>query len=306
MELRIMSPPLLRDFFTFSRLHVESGDVDPLYPVLRHLIKDEEPEAQVWRTLVYVAFYNLPSALLWQERIGDTHFAGQWNATDAYLPTGVERRSLRGGVNMLRHLQDLARLARLHGGFRNWLTWNFTGDSGADWAQLQRNVAEAWGNGRWAAYKTAEVCQKVLGFPVEPADMGNAGSTGPRKGLELLFGPSQSVGELDAWGGWLHSQLAGNEGVNLDLAEVETCLCDFHSMWHGHYYVGHDIDQLQADTIKAFGNGMKDVELEVAIWEARAATLRPEYLGELNGWAGVDKERGAAYRDSGRILARHE
>jgi len=289
---------LQQDFVRFSALHVASGDVDPLYGVLKHLIQDRDPEGQTEDALTYVAFYSLPSAMRWRARVSGQS-PEQWAEPDAYLPTGIERRSLRGGKNMLRHLRDVERLREEHGGLRRWLMRDFQGDPKRDWITLQETTREAWGNGRWAAYKTAEICQKVLGYPVEPSDMGNAGSTGPRRGLELLFGPSTSVMQLDLWGSQLHRRLRGF-GVHLDLAEVETCLCDFHSMYQGHYYVGHDIDQMQEQIVAA----KLPPEDEVMLWEARAAVLRPEYLGELNGWTGVDKERARQYRDSGEIVSR--
>lgn len=313
---------LLDDFFAFSRLHMESGDVDPLYPVLKHVLASEPNEDQrAWQALTYVAFYNLPSALRWLREPalvagpsaglfpGMQRMPRDWDPSRAYLPTGVERRSLRGGVNMVRHLQSVQELAAQHGGYRGWLTHRFEGNPATDWFRLQEAARQAWGNGRWAAYKTAEVAQKVLGLPVEPADMGNAGSTGPRKGLELLFGTSASVAELDAWGNKLMEVGTHSWGILWDLAEVETCLCDFHSMVRGHYYVGHDIDQLQGDVEKAVGEreqaSMLALDLMLEVYEARASTLRVEYLGEQGGWVGVDKERAGAYKDRGLILARH-
>lgn len=295
---------LIDDFMEFSRLHLESNDIDPLYPVLEHVARDIEPAERIAFTLVYVAFYNLPSAFFWWHR--GQHTVGEARLAAARAPTGTERRALRGGHNMLRHLAALDALAERHGSFEAWLKHRFTGDPAKDWKVLQQTLQEAWGNGRWASYKTAELLLRNHGFPVEPSDMGNEGSTGPRKGLELLYGKQEGPGaveRLDAFGAHLHDLMKGR-GLALDLAQVETCVCDFYSATQGRYYIGHDIDGLQE---QIEGHPLLADEEKARLMHARSEVLDPAYLGERQwwgGWHGVDKERNKEYARTKRILWR--
>jgi hypothetical protein len=77
-------------------------------------------------------------------------------------------------------------------------------------------------------------------------------------------------------------------------------LCDFNSTRKGHYYVGHDIDQMLAQ-IKAAGLSPDDERL---LLDIRREVFPADYLGELNGWDGVDKDRRKVYQRTGVIVWR--
>jgi hypothetical protein len=135
--------------------------------------------------------------------------------------------------------------------------------------------------------------------------MGNDGSTGPIAGLHMLYGPPTPrprpdlIRLYDAQGLDLKIRL-GNEGVSANLAQVETVLCDFHNLVTGHYYVGHDIDVMLADLRRA--EVPEPIRSEVLA--ARRVSIPHDYLGELRGWSGVDKQRRWHYRVTGEVLAR--
>ena len=95
-------------------------------------------------------------------------------------------------------------------------------------------------------------------------------------------------------------ELADSYGVDLPWSQLETVLCDFHSLERGHYYVGHDIDQM----LEAVNRPEVDPEVRHLILRARQATLPHRYLGELQGWDGVDKQRRVAYAATGAVLDR--
>jgi len=289
----------------FARLHLESQDIDPLYPVLRELQRGMGPEQALWHSLLYVAYYNVASSTL---AFANYPEPAAIMGPLASLPTGIERRGLRGGAPLSQHTAALEDMAFTYGGLRQWLTRRFTGNPRTDWNLLQHTFQEAWGNGRWAGYKTAEVLMKVNGFPLEATDMGNAFSTGPRQGLALFYTPIEgnttaAVRELDEQGWDLHKRMA-QEGVHLGIEQLETVLCDFHAMAEGRYYVGWDIDSLQEQLDVAWQRGIDRRPLLGPVWAARKAGLPHRYLGELNGWKGVDRARGRQYRDTGRVLGR--
>lgn len=301
---------LLADIVAFGGPHVSSGDIDPAYPVLKHIIDSRylSSEQCIWAVLCYVAYYNLASALVCLEAYPDGPPA-EMDPMIAGLPCGTERRGFRGGIGLARHMDSLYRHASAMGGLGGWLSPAIKcPPSGDNWTLLNVLVQGAWGNGRWAAYKTAELFQKVLRLPLQPTDCGHAFSSGPRKGLALLYGPvvgntPDAVAILDAQSNDLWELLMGHGIEGIDIAQVETILCDFHSMVEGRYYVGHDIDQ-QLEQLRVATYLPKHLADQVL--KARRAAFPRQYLGEEMGWTVVDKKRARAYKDTGRILVRSE
>lgn len=287
----------LWDAYTqFHRAAVTTQDVDPVYPVLRHLTADLDDMARVEAVVIYVAYYDLGSALVaWQAR--------RDGASLADLPPGrcgTERRAHRDRQQFYRHTAALAQVDTLHGGLAPFLREYLSDDPRGSWTLVRRRIEQVHGNGRWASYKTAELLQKVAGWPVDAPDMGMDGATGPAAGLRLL-GASQrsSPATLERMGATVARQLATEGLPGTELSTVETTLCDFHALVDGRYYVGHDIDQMQEQLNRA------PRAASATAFAARAATLPPAYLGERNGWTGVDRDRCRLFRDLGVIRERH-
>lgn len=290
-------------FVEFSRWHLASGDVDPVYPVLAACADllgiDDENRARL--VLLYVTYYDLGSALtVWVEHGWPT---GPLPHDVARLPTGTERRGLRGGVKLNRHLVDLNGHIDGAGSVLAWLHSGLPDDPLAAWATLRARLATPWGNGRWATYKTAELAQKVLGWNVEPTDAGHDYSTGPRQGLAVLYGDAPAgqdaatIALLDRRTETLRDRL-NDAGVPSDIAEVETHLCDWHAAADGRYYVGHDID-LMLDQINRPHVSGDTRELVLA---ARLNAFDDRWLGETNGWAGVRPRLKRLWVDDGEVI----
>jgi Alpha-glutamyl/putrescinyl thymine pyrophosphorylase clade 2 len=272
------------DYARFHRVQIGNRDVDPVYPVYRHLAEAAgwTPADRVRMVFLHVAYYNTGSAL--------AAFDG---AAGWRLPCGTERRGHRDGRQLTRHLDGLAAVESAPGGYTGWLA-----PAASSWAALTGRLQELPGNGRWAAYKTAEMLQKICGYPVRAPDMGHAHSSGPRHGLALLYpgipdgNTAADVAELDA----VSARLAA--GLGAEIEEAETTLCDFHAMHSGRYYPGHDIDVMLAQVLAV------QSPLTAAALAARREALPSAYLGEIHGWSAVDRDRCRAYRATGQILER--
>lgn len=290
---------LFRDFVCFSRLQLESGDIDPTYPVLKELIRKDlvSREVAIWRVLLYVTWYDLASAeAVW------TRFPGPVLKRDfGVLPTGIERRGFRG-VDGARKaaamLDDVVASTFREGGLEAWLYRFDGGDRRANWRKLRRSFEAFKGNGSWASYKFADLCRHVLDVPIDADDIGLGGGgkdAGPVPGLCRLYP------ELDwrtaATDALLHERLldrsreAGVAFCGLD--QLETCLCDFNSLCKGSYYVGHDIDAQQET--------MERMRGKRSMLQARRESFPAQYLGEVSGWLGVRKPRKARYSKEGVI-----
>lgn len=309
IEPRPANAQLVDDLARFARYQVATSDIDPVYPVLRALYgahQDWSPETRLWHTLLYVAYYNLPSSYRAFARVATPENVHMLPVEILQLPTGVERRGLRGGFHMQEHLHSLAEYWRAYShSWESFLQSGFTPNRTENWTTLQKTLQRVKHNGRWAAYKTGELLQKVHNFPVEPTDMGMAFSTGPRWGLAQFYGPvagndREAIEYLDTQAEMLNLYLMSEYGLDLGIEELETVLCDFHSMMRGRYYVGKDIDEMQS---QIFAQETLNMRLH-ALWRARAVALPERYLGERNGWSGVDRDRLTVYRRTGQIATR--
>lgn len=305
-ELIPLSKPVY-DLAALARIQQRTLTQDPDHPVVKTL-QDKlrmRSETRIWHTLVYLAFMRLPSAHeFW------SHYQDPEDISDVEdiperlvkLPTGFERRGLRVPANMRRHIGELLAMRHRYGSFRNWLEMGFGADTKENWLQLQENLQLVFGNGRWAAYNTGELLMNINDFDVLPGDMGMEGSSGPRWGLAMIFGdvPGNSAKAIDLLNRQaeiLLKMLNERFDCGLRIDELETVLCDFHSMFNGQHYIGHYTDLLQTQLHIAEGDGIDVSE----IWEARQFILPAWSLGEFNGWNGERKDLLNCYRQHNEV-----
>lgn len=289
----------------FGRHLIRSMDIDPVYPVLVKLHDQMDTEESYWHSLLYVGWYHLPVAhsawLRWpRPRDKRMYTNRKWMEQASKWPTGIERRSNRGG-KVFQHLEAFCK-ATDHVSLEQWFRTGMVkaptlAKRHQNWRVLNERLQAIWGNGRWAAYKHCEILRRVHGLPVEAPDMGHRHSSGPREGLETLYGPLEGQGEaviavLDARGRDLQKRLK-EAGLRADIEELETILCNWKSLLKGKYYVGHDIDEMQEQLVQAEERGILTPDFAMDIWNARALALPAHYLGELGqpGWCGVQKSR---------------
>lgn len=296
---------LREDFALFIQYQLECRASDAEYPLLEiwYAKKKYSSDIAHWRSIVFVAFCNLHSMFEFCETYPEP--VATYSGTVCFLPTGTERRGHRGG-RVRHHLSDWFLFLKKYGSFQSFLQKGFTENKRKNWQILQNNILEVWGNGRWAAYKLAETLYTVHHYPVEPTDMGNAYSSGPRKGLSMLFeyvhgNTKEAIARLDQQGEELMLWL-NERAIFLGIEKLETMLCDFHSMAVGHCYSGHDIDVYQEQLLRStLTKSQRDF-----IWEIRREAIPNEFLGELHGWVGVEKSRDKAYHQTGKVLKRTE
>lgn len=281
------------DYQRFHGLALKTRDVDPVYPVLKDLADTGglSEEDRIRLVMLHVAYYHMGSAL--------AAFEGRISV----LPCATERRGHRDPKKLQRHLDDLKSIGDGPGGFSAWFSYDLRGEPRECWNRVTERLLGVYGNGRWAAFKTAEMLWKVCGFPIQAPDMGHAYSSGPRQGLKLLVpnlpegNSRETVRRLDELSEELCVSLR-ESGLAASVEEVETTLCDFHALVEGRYYVGHDIDQMLRQLL--------DVQSGLTKWAlaSRREVLPEAYLGEVHGWSGPDRERKSVYKRTGKIVER--
>ena len=305
-------PPLhnlLEDFIEFSQAQYDCLDYDPFHPMLVHLGKGRTVEERLWLSMLYMAFYNIGSAWV---VFKNTDVLGKLPAWAEYMPVGVQRRNLYGGL-VIKHIESFCWLSKKYGSILSYLTKGFGGDEKVNWTTLKQNVGEAWGNGRWSVYTTSELYQKANKLVVLPWDIMNDGSSGPRAGLIRLHGLTgePTVELLDRLADRLFAIARKRITTNIfylpknhyDYGMLESQLCDFNSMCKGLYYVGRDIDRDQ-ERIRAAENRLRLMGMPLPmyeVWEARKAVFDHRHLGEFNGWLGRREEAKKFYVRTGRV-----
>jgi hypothetical protein len=279
---------------TYARWHraqVETNDLDPAYPVLRFVADGWhlDAEQRAWLAVCHVTLYHLASTLAMFERYPSPADLPEDGEALIGLPTATERRGLRDPRARVRHLRALRRA--MVGGAREWL-----GGDGWQWDVLNDRITRIHGNGRWASYKLAELLQKVADVPTQALDAGHAHSSGPRKGLGLLWShlPADNGPAAIALLDWATADLGRRIGEP-DVAQVETSLCDWYSLNRGHYYLGHDIDAMLAQLRSPYAPRLG---YELAM-DARSAVFAGERLGELGGWEGPRRHAKQLYLATG-------
>lgn len=279
----------MTDLATFAAPHLDSGDIDPAYPVLAAIADDRGYSWAEKADLIflYVAYYNIASALVIAEEGPWPPFA--FLADYLKQPTGTERRAHRSPRRLYAHLVALDQQREAYGDLACWIAARCAADSYEDnWRNLQAALRSIDGNGRWAAYKTGELLA-YFGWPVRPTDAGHDFSTGPRQGLALvrpealgLEGHSPGVvAALDEMTEEVRVDLSDRLERDVPVEQLETILCDWHSTVAGRYYVGHDIDQ-QLEQVAGAPDSVRSCVLA-----ARERAFAPRWLGEVNGWSGV-------------------
>lgn len=277
----------------FGRHHRATGDIDPSYPVLRGLMADLGlgTDDSLWLLALYVACYHLPVAVA-------AFLAHPEPGPVGPLPCGTERRGHRSPQALAAHLAAYLRLTQA-GQAAYWCD-GLGPDPAANFRLLYGRALACHGNGRWAAFKWVDLLLHTgaVAAPIAFPSAFLEESSGPRSGLAEVY-PAARTGRLGVWAGLLRREFAA-AGEPVPWDELETILCDFHSLCHGRYYVGHDIDEM----LGRIHTTNLPKEAQRSLYAARAAAFPPAYLGELGGWSGVDKERNRAYRDTGAILLR--
>lgn len=290
----------LADYERWHHAQVLTGDLDPAYGVLRWIADERrlDAEQRAWLCVCHVTQYHLASTLTMFGRY-PTAAALPSTASAAVglldLPSTTERRAHRDPRKLVHHALAL-RDALAPAGVVRYL--GHAPEGVVSWQTVTERIMQVWGNGRWAAYKLAELLQKVAGWPISAPDAGHRYSSGPRKGLNDLYGglpegqDDLSVRVLDA----VTQGLADRLGEP-DLAQVETSLCDFHSLVQGHYYLGHDIDGM----LGQIAHPVLSEAHRCEALAARRAVFDPDLLGEYRGWPGIRPTLNRRYRDTGEI-----
>lgn len=250
-SMRGRLPPGTLHVVDFGRQLVNTGDLDPVYVVLKHA---EIPPAKLreW-LLAYWCFYHVGTAC----RITDsTSYWGVMReaAANKTYPRSSERRHFRGAfavkaVDKLSKVKVDDRFAEL--------TDSKDGRS-LPLSVVMKRVKSWYGFGDWIAFKVADMLERLNIQRVQFDDTDTFLFDSPREGADLVFehyGPHTTVAadvdNIPEWAlAYLHEHLGhlqappGKERT-LNGQEYETILCKWKSHLSGHYTVGKDVQEVR-------------------------------------------------------------
>lgn len=247
-----------KNFELYSRALVASKDVDPVYYILSRIIKHYDFEAE-WFCFAYQGFYNIESGIKFCKAMPTRkHWNkkkfGKMRENGELIKFGTERRGTQRRVdNQIKMFESVV----------NWIdNWeklihesDLHGADPTDANGFRKSIEDMPNFSTWSSYKMCEIFEKTLGHKfLELPDLGLEDKNfkrndGPLGGLRWLF--DKTRGDETPFDfsknkqNWLNVfNEFGNrlgEAWGIDLGEVETCLCKYHKLHTGKYWVGHDI-----------------------------------------------------------------
>ena len=293
-----MTKQLLKDFDLFSRALIGSKDVDPVYPLVKHMLtldefKEVEPE---WFIFCYVGFYCLESGI---KMVRLMPKRSDWDSSQfrefrtKVRKFGHERRGTARNVD--RQIEMFEAIV----GFLDDLEKHKIGemnspliDSNLD---FRDGIESLPNHGGWASFKIAELFEKSLGYSqFKIPDLGLEGRNPNSNdnavgGLRWLFGREIKY-DKSIYKNWNEFGFNLAKGWGVDIGEVETCLCKFHKLKTGKYFIGHDIQEF--------------VELKNVLGEKSYKKLLSGIFDKVfwENKTKLEKSKKSVYRDKNIIL----
>jgi len=298
-----MSDKIYRDFDLYSRALMGSQDVDPTYPVIKSIVEKEGFDPY-WFAFVYVGFYSLETAIKMCREI-PTHEHWHKNVKlfaerrrdKVWSKFGHERRGTARNIDT--QINNFKAVAVFLESINDEMEFKTAPKVWQDWHKDQASFRTALQtlpfHGGWASFKIAEIFEKSFGveqFTIP--DLGVVGrdpnsNDGPVGGLRWLYGREHTFDDkwYSVWDD-LGSKLA--RAWRVDIGRVETCLCKFHKLVSGKYYIGHDIHEFH--------------ELEPVLGRKTYRSIMEEHFDPeiWQDFHGVQKQFKSVYASKGDLL----
>ena len=233
------------DVLAFSRKLIQTQDLDPTYVVLWHANLKSEVRAKF--LLAYFCFYHFGTAswITSQEDYWGSLLAA---AATKEHPRSSERRHFRG-QQAIKAVADLRGLRLTPSEIIEQLIGQNKKPSALE---VMNRVKNHRGFGDWMAFKAADILERLgmcdIQFSAE--DVFRMYES-PRLGAELVAQQHGYTGEPCQFAYELLSSNLGNLLApprlerTINIQEIETCLCKYHSHYKGHYTVGKDIAEVK-------------------------------------------------------------
>lgn len=228
-----------KNYIEFSRFLLDTWDLDPLYPIVVNVIRDEKVLKRF--LLAYWIFYSAGVAAHIAEAGSKLFYAELCKGNESHYPRGHERRHLRGEgfANCMDSIQAFGCPEKVV---------DFMIDAD-DFQSISTRVQSFCGFGPWISWKIADMTDRVVYKYVDFSTAELGMYKDPVKGAALVkFGDQKHpilVEEVHEVVEWSLRNLSNYKSPPFDdrplnVQEIETCLCKYKSYINGHYPYGND------------------------------------------------------------------
>lgn len=250
-------------FKQFSKHLIVSGDLDPDYIFINNVCEKlnwNQKQKSEWIALKSIIY----------DSIGELEFLLD-NKNFENVKYGTERRKHKR--NSLIFYGAIKETSREHGGFYEYF---MSLPENAE--KAMKELQKVKGVGPWASWKIIDLVSCCLGkkFDFKNLDFRMAYEY-PVRGMLLLNGVDEQIYRkiddnmykkclnkvYELLGDCLKLKAPPQRKRKINLQEIETCLCKYHSYYHGHYYVGHDIDRLHKRIKETSNKQIKELRCEL-------------------------------------------
>ena len=284
-------------FISFCKEELSTGGPDPQITLLTEIGNSQKasPVDRVWLAGCYGAHHCIPSAYA----VWDSFEAKEatienltpwlrdhWNS----LPVRPEMRSHRMIEKRARCLSDFATYAIEE-------SWKDATDYEYIWTD---SISKIKYYNRYMAIKYLEFLRRMVSPQLSLNDLRAKNAWSPRRALALLW-PSvedleneydtrpEIIDQVESY--FCKTKLIlSKANVEVTSFQLQVMLCEFREALVGTYYPGASLDE-ELSYMKIASD---DFELS-PILEARSRIFDHQYLGELNGWDDVRKEKYQAF-----------
>ncbi len=231
-------------FKDFSMHLISSGDLDPDYIFINNVC-----ESKGWGLEEKAKWVAVKSIIY--DSISELEFI-IYNKSFDELKYGTERRKHKRNVESFWAAIEEKR--KEHG---SYLAFFESLPTDATLAMVE--LKKIRGVGPWAAWKIIDLINCCLGKEFDFSNLDfRVAYEYPIRGLLLVSGEDENDHkniEDELYNKIIEKTISGLGSVNtllapprkerkINIQEIETCLCKYHSYYHNHYYLGHDIDRL--------------------------------------------------------------
>lgn len=244
------------DIYSFGRQLIETGDLDPVYIVV-HQAQLQPTDLCNW-LLAYWCFYHCGTAC-WITDAKDVRsywIRMQTAAASKDYARSSERRHFRGAA-AISAIESLMLRKQTPSEIVAELAWGSKFNVNPALNEVMKRVQQLRNFGPWIAFKVADMLERLNIVPIvfSSSDVFNMFKA-PREGAVMLADQEgrRFDGESEACS-WAYAVLKRKLGLlkapprlerRINIQEIETILCKYHSHLGGHYILGKDIHEVEA------------------------------------------------------------
>ena len=231
-------------FREFSHILISSGDLDPDYIFINNVCRSlnwSEKQKADWIAIKSIIY----------DSIGELEYILDKKSFDE-VKYGTERRKHKRNSSIF-----FEALKKASGKKQNF--YNYFMELPTNAGKAMKELQKVKGVGPWAAWKLVDLISCCLGkeFDFKNLDFRVAYEY-PIRGMLMINNLDEKLfrkindttysecikNTYKMLGNTLELKAPPKKKRPINLQEIETCLCKYHSYRHGHYYLGHDIDRL--------------------------------------------------------------